>query len=384
MRALVTGGAGFIGSHIVDLLLARGYRVRVLDSLHPRVHPHGRPRYVPETVELVLGDVRDRAALGAALDGVDVVFHLAAYQDYMPDFSTFFDVNTVSTALLYELIVERRLPVRTVVLASSQAVYGEGPYRCAAHGVLWPGPRPAAQLAGGDWEHRCPQCSDVVEALPITEERVQPHTAYGISKYALELAALALGAKYDLPTVCLRYSITLGPRNAFHNAYSGVCRTFTLRALHGQPPLVYEDGLQRRDYVYVADVAAASVLVAEHTEANGQVYNVGGARAWTVLDVAQAVLEAAGRTDLAPLVAGDYRYGDTRHTVSDSSKLRALGWRPTLGLAEMVAAYVGWARAQPDLAATYEAAEARMRAQQVLRRAAAAERAIPAHDAAGA
>lgn len=373
MRALVTGGAGFIGSHVVDLLLRRGDAVRVLDSLQARVHPRGQPSYLPASVEFLHGDVRDRAALGRALEGVDAVFHLAAYQDYMPDFSSFFDVNTVSTALLYELIVELGLPVSKVVLASSQSVYGEGSYRCDIHGTFWPRPRGREQLDRGDWEHHCPSCERTLSPLPISEKRVQPHTAYGISKYALELAGLALDAKYRVPTVCLRYSIVLGPRNSFHNAYSGVCRRFALRVLRGQPPVLYEDGLQRRDYVYVGDAAAATLLVAERPEADGQVYNVGGPRSCTVLEVARAVLRAAGRPDLAPVIFGEYRFGDTRHTFSDASKLRALGWRTTLGLDDMVAAYVAWARQQPDLADTYEAAEAAMRAQSVVRRVRAVE-----------
>lgn len=236
MKILVTGGAGFIGSHTVDRLLEEGYQVRILDNLQQRVHPKGRPAYLPPEAEFILGDVRDREALNKALQGVDTVFHLAAYQDHMPDFSTFFQVNTVSTALLYELLVENRCSVRKVVLASSQAVYGEGKYQCTndkCHetGPQFPAQRPAEQLKKGDWEIHCTGCGEPMKQLPIDEATPHPHTSYGISKYALEMAALALGRRYEIPTIALRYSIVQGPRNSYYNAYSGACRIFTLSTL---------------------------------------------------------------------------------------------------------------------------------------------------------
>jgi len=168
-RVLVTGGAGFIGSHTVDLLLAKNYEVRVLDSLQPRVHPHGKPDYLPAEVDFQKGEVENPADLLAAFEGVDYVMHLAAYQDYMPDFSRFLHVNAESTALLYELILAHRLAVRKVVVAASQAVAGEGKYRCGEHGVIYPGPRPLAQLERGDWEVHCPFCDSYLEPLPIDE-----------------------------------------------------------------------------------------------------------------------------------------------------------------------------------------------------------------------
>ena len=214
------------------------------------------------------GDVRQRADWLAALDGIDGVIHLAAYQDYMPDFSTFHHVNTVGATLLYELIVAEKLPVRKVVLASSQAVYGEGKYRCAEHGIVYPDARPDAQLARAEWEVRCPHCTAELEHLPITEDTVNPHTPYGISKYAAELTSFSLGRKYDIPTVNMRYSIVQGPRNSFFNAYSGIGRIFALRVLHGQPPVCYEDGQSLRDYVHVGDVARANILCLEDERAN--------------------------------------------------------------------------------------------------------------------
>jgi len=282
-RVLVTGGAGFIGSHTVDMLLEKGYDVCILDSLQPRVHPGGKPPWVPKEAEFIQGDVANRSDLERALKGVDYVFHFAAYQDYMTDFSTFIHVNTESTALLFELIVEKKLPVRKIVFASSQAVCGEGRYRCPQHGIIVPPPRPLEQLERGDWEIHCPHCGEYMEPLLIDEATVSPGTTYGISKYAIELLADRLGRRYGIPTVCMRFTYVHGPRNSFYNAYSGVARIFALRIMHGMPPICYEDGKQLRDYVNVKDVARANVLVMEDERADFQVFNVGGGRAVTVL-----------------------------------------------------------------------------------------------------
>ncbi len=365
---LVTGGAGFIGSHTVDRLVAAGYRVRVLDSLQERVHPQGWPDYLPTGVEKMRGDVRQRADWLAALDGIDGVIHLAAYQDYMPDFSTFHHVNTVGATLLYELIVAEQLPVRKVVLASSQAVYGEGKYRCGEHGTLYPDARPDAQLARAEWEVRCPHCAAPLEHQPITEDIANPHTPYGISKYAAELTSFSLGRKYDIPTVNMRYSIVQGPRNSFFNAYSGIGRIFALRVLYGQPPVCYEDGQSLRDYVYVGDVARANVLCLEDERADFRSFNVAGQRGTTVLEYARLVTRMAGQA-IEPLVSGEYRFGDTRHTVSSGEALQALGWQPEVPLEQTVGEYIEWIKRQPNLADFYATAQANMRAANVLRRA---------------
>lgn len=347
MRVLVTGGAGFIGSHTVDLLLEKGYQVRILDSLQKRVHPRGKPPYLPPEAEFIQGDVTRREDVERALRGVDYVFHLAAYQDYMTDFSTFIRVNTESTALLFELILEKDYQVGKIVFASSQAVAGEGRYRCAEHGVILPGPRPLEQLERGEWEIKCPSCGAMMRPLLIDEETANPHTTYGISKYAVELLAERLGRRYDIPTVCMRYTYVQGPRNSFYNAYSGICRIFALRLLHGLPPVIYEDGKQFRDYVNVRDVARANVLVMERDEANYRVYNVGGGQAVIVLEFAYLMLDAFGR-DLEPLIPGQFRLGDTRHTVSDISALCALGWKPTIPVGQNVREYVAWVREQVE------------------------------------
>lgn len=366
---LVTGGAGFIGSHTCDALRAQNFEVRVLDCLQPRVHPRGRPAYLPPNVDFLEADVRDRSAWVRALAEARYVFHLAAYQDYMPDFSTFVSSNTYSTALLYELIVEKRLPVEKIVLASSQAVYGEGQYVCSEHGTFHPGPRPLEQLQRGVWEHACPRCGRPLAPVPFDESVVRPHTAYGISKYAAEQLAIELGRRYGIPTVALRYSIVQGPRNSLYNAYSGICRTFTQRLLNHRPPVLYEDGKQLRDYVHVRDVAAAHLLVLDRPECDFEVFNVGGTRAVSVLEFARIAAAACGE-DLRPALRGEFRVGDTRHTVSDSAKLRRLGWTPRYSVEEIVSDYVAWVREQQEVPDNTEQAAREMKRYGVLRPAA--------------
>src|SRR5260370_27976001 len=307
---LVTGGAGFIGSHTVDLLLACGYKVRVLDSLQPRVHPHGKPDYLPSSVEFHQGEVENREHLLTALQGADFVLHLAAYQDYMPDFSRFLHVNAESTALVYELILAHRLPVRKVVVAASRAVAGEGKYQCVTHGVIHPGPRPLEQLERGDWEVHCPHCGAYLTPLPIDEATSNPHPAYGISKYAVEMLALSLGRRYGVPSTSVRYTYVQGPTNSFYNAYTGICRIFTLRILNGLTLLTYEDGKQLRDFLGVTAVPRANVLLMESSAADYRVFNVGPGRATTALDCDRLVLRVP-RSDLQPVVSGQFRCGDT-------------------------------------------------------------------------
>ena len=365
-RVLVTGGAGFIGSHTVDHLLAKGYEVRILDNLQTRVHPQGAPAYLPSEAEFMVGSVSDRTTMERALDGIDYVLHLAAYQDYLPDFSSFIHVNAESSALIFEIIVERRLPIRKLVFASSQSVAGEGSYTCTEHGDFTPPPRPVAQLERGDWELHCPRCGREMVSMPIRESVCQPHTAYAISKYAIELLARSLGSRYQIPTACMRYTYVQGTRNSFFNAYSGICRRFALRIANGLPPVCYEDGLQLRDYVNVADVARANVLAMEFGADEHGVYNVGGGRAVTVLEFAQLML-GASESSLEPEIPGVYRMGDTRHTVSDNSAIDRLGWRPSVPIEQSVAEYLEWMSSFTDTVDYLVEADKVMREQQIIR-----------------
>jgi dTDP-L-rhamnose 4-epimerase len=365
MRVLVTGGAGFIGSHLVDRFLRDGFQVVILDSLEPRVHPHGVPSYVPAAARFIEGDVTDRGVLLSALQGVDIVSHQAAYQDYMPDFSRFLAVNAVSTALLFELIVKHSLPVKKVIVASSQAVYGEGQYRCWDHGEFLPAPRSPRQLQQGEWDVVCPSCGGVVDAMLLEERCNNPYNQYAVSKLAQERTALGLGWLHGIPTTALRYSITQGKRQSLYNHYSGVCRIFCTRAMQHLPLTLYEDGHQTRDFVHVDDVVEANMLVLEKEEANGQAFNVGSGRATSILEYARRVLDripgSAGFD-----ISAEYRRGDNRHSVSSVEKLKRLGWKPKKGLNVILDDFLQWIATSGGVPADLPDATADMRAAGVL------------------
>ncbi|MCL0092273.1 SDR family NAD(P)-dependent oxidoreductase [Dehalococcoidia bacterium] len=368
MKVLITGGAGFIGSHTADLLLKRGYEVRILDNLEPPVHrQRQKPGYIPEDIEFILGDVRNRSEMEKALRGVDAVFHLAAYQDYLTDFSRFALVNNGGTALLYEIIVNEHLPIQKVILGSSQAVYGEGKYECLTHGVQYPPPRPLRQLERADWEVKCPICGGNMSPAMTDESIVNPHNQYAVSKYSQELYALTLGKRHNIPTVILRYGITQGPRQSFYNAYSGILRSFTVRLLNNLPPVIYEDGQQRRDYVHVRDVAEANLLVLQNAFANFQVFNVGGSKVITVVEYARLLIALLGK-DIEPQCGGKFRFGDTRHLISDISKVKGFGWQPKISLEQIIMEYIEWAQEQAEVSDYYAEAEKVMRQQGVIRK----------------
>ena len=366
MHVLVTGGAGFIGSHVVDALLCRGHTVAVLDSLVSRVHPDRTWPGGLAAVRRIRGDVTQRDDWLVALDGADAVIHLAAYQDYQADFSRFALVNDAGTALLYELLVERKQPVRRVIVASSQAVYGEGAYLCPTHGRQYPPPRSSEQLARGAWDPECAACGAPLEPNSSSEQNPAPTNAYGISKLAGESYALTLGARHGIPTSALRFSIIQGPRQSPANAYSGVLRAFVGHIRHGRRPVVYEDGRQRRDYTHIRDAVSAVELVLEHPDAVGRAFNVGSGQVTTVLEYARAVLAAMG-SNAQPDVSGRYRLGDTRHVWSDTARIRALGWRPTGTLHEIIRDYLDWIAVAPEGEDWTARALARMEAGGVVR-----------------
>jgi dTDP-L-rhamnose 4-epimerase len=367
MRILVTGGAGFIGSHTTDRLVEQGHDVIVLDALTAPVHRAGKPNYLTPGAELFIGDVRNRDLLANLLRRVDAVYHLAAYQDYMPDFARFTDVNVTSTALIYEIAVAERLDLSRVVVASSQSAMGEGLYRCAEHGEQTPDSRPEAALEEARWDLACRACGGPVQ-MQLTPERISnPQNAYGMSKFAEEMAAIQLGRRYAIPTVALRYSIVQGPRQSVYNAYSGACRIFNLHYLLGSAPAVYEDGQAIRDYVNIRDVVDANLLVLTEERAAGRVFNVGGGNGYTTFEFAEIVRRHYG-SEVAPRITGEYRFGDTRHIHSDIDALKQLGWSPQRIPAESVAEYATWLEGMPQLDEILAEANARMRALGVVRK----------------
>jgi len=272
---------------------------------------------------------------------VDIVFHQAAYQDYMPDFSRFVQVNTVSTAPIFETIVRHRLPVKKIVVASSQAVYGEGQYECKEHGFFLPIPRGRAQLEKGQWDVLCPRCSVPADMQLLKEQHSNPYNQYAVSKFAQEKTALGLGWLYEIPTVALRYSITQGPRQSLYNHYSGVCRIFFSRAMRHLPLIVYEDGKQSRDFVHVQDVVDANLFVLQRASADFEAFNVGSGVATTVLGYAAAV-QARLNSNVGVQISGEYRRGDNRNSVSSIEKLSQLGWRPRRDISTILDDFLCW------------------------------------------
>lgn len=369
MRILVTGGAGFIGSHTCDRLLELGHDVTVLDALTEPVHPGRRPpAHLRPEIDFYAGDVRNRDLLANLLRRTDAVYHFAAYQDYLTDFARFSDVNVVSTALIYEIIVAERLDIARVVVASSQSAMGEGLYRCPVDGEQLPGMRLEGALAAGQWEIPCPRCGGPLKMQATPERISNPQNAYGMSKLGEEMVAVNLGRRYNIPTAALRYSIVQGPRQSVYNAYSGACRIFCLSYQQETPPTVYEDGGAIRDYVNIHDVVDANILVLEDDRAAGNVYNVGGGQAVTTKEFADIVMRQYG-SDAEARITGEYRFGDTRHILSDISALRKLGWEPRRTPAESVAAYAEWLGGLDGVDGVLDQANAQMRALGVVRKA---------------
>jgi dTDP-L-rhamnose 4-epimerase len=342
VKALVTGGAGLIGSHIVDLLLSKGYEVRILDNLEPCTHSEGKPPWVPDDVEFIQGDVRNYDDVDRAVTGVDVIFHEAAYGGYAPELTKMSDVNASGTARIFEVIRTRSLDIKKIVTASSQAVYGEGKYLCARCGPCSPPPRSAAQLDRGDWEMRCPTCGAPTSGIPVDEDSpIQGTHIYSLTKYFEERLTLSLGVDWGIPTTALRYSLTYGPRQSIFNPYTGITSIFSTRLLNGLPPVIYEDGRQTRDLTFVGDIARANLMVLESDAANGRVFNVGTGKGTTIWEFACLLRDAYG-VSVDPVISGDYRRTDFRHLTTDNSRIAALGWQPLVPVAEGVRRYAEW------------------------------------------
>jgi dTDP-L-rhamnose 4-epimerase len=345
MRTLVTGGAGFIGTHLVRELVARGDQVVVLDSLEEQVHGGCEPD-LPASVELIVGDVGDSTAADRALAGVDRVVHLAAavgVGQSMYEIARYTERNTMQTALFLErLVAQRPLPARLVV-ASSMSIYGEGEYQCAEHGRVAPPPRPEEQLLAREWELRCPTCGG--ELAPVGTREVKsliPTSIYAITKRDHEELSLVTGAAYGIPAVALRFFNVYGPGQALSNPYTGVAAIFASRLMNGHPPIIFEDGEQSRDFIHVSDIVRAILLALESDRAAGHAINLGTGRPSTVLQIAQA-LSAGLEADIEPIRNGQYRAGDIRHCVADPQRARELlGFEASVTLEAGMRALLEW------------------------------------------
>jgi dTDP-L-rhamnose 4-epimerase len=348
-RALVTGGAGLIGSHLSDLLHREGWQVRILDNLEPNTHKQGKPGWVNPDAEFFEGDLRDRATMTAALREIDVVFHQAAYGGYMPEIAKYVQVNSFGTAQMLEVIREENLPIKKVVVASSQAVYSEGAGHCSEHGLVFPGVRPIAQLRTGDWSVHCPICDAVTTPVPTPENApVGGETVYGLTKVDQEKLVLLWGKQSGTPTVALRYSCTYGPRQSIFNPYTGVIAIFCTRLLNDLPPVLYEDGEQTRDFSFVEDIARATLLAAMTDKLDGLPVNVGSNHGVSIREVAEQISEALG-IRIAPEAKGEFRPGEMRHLTSGTERIQAAGYKPQVDLATGIERYLDWIRGQADV-----------------------------------
>ena len=367
-RALVTGGAGLIGSHVTDLLLNDGWKVRVLDNLEPNTHKRGKPAWINPNAEFIEGDLRDRETITAALDKIDIVFHQAAYGGYMPEIAKFVHVNSLGTAQMLEVIREKHLPIRKIVVASSQAVYSEGAGECPNHGLVFPSVRPVEQLRKGDWEVRCPICGAITKSVPTPENAtVLGETVYGLTKVDQERLVLLWGRQVGIPTVALRYSCTYGPRQSTFNPYTGVIAIFCTRLLNNLPPVLYEDGEQTRDFSFVEDIARANLLAAETDKLDGFPVNVGSGRGVTIREIAKQVSNAL-KIDIEPEVNGEFRPGEMRHLTSDTTRMRSVGYESHVDLTEGVQRYIDWIRTQSEIRDYFSEAEKILRNKGVVHR----------------
>jgi dTDP-L-rhamnose 4-epimerase len=342
-KVLITGGAGFIGSHLADELINFGYEVRALDNLSEQVHGKDceRPEYLNPAVELQVGDVRDKAAVLKALDGVDAVFHFAAMVGVgqsMYEIKEYTDVNNIGTAVLLECLIEK--PVSKLVVASSMSIYGEGLYTSASGEKVIAAERGLEQLKAGDWELKSEQ-GDVLTPVATPESKIPClSSVYALSKYDQERLCLMVGRAYNIPTVAMRFFNVYGTRQALSNPYTGVLAIFASRFLNNNAPMIFEDGNQQRDFVHVRDVALACRLAMEKEEANGQVFNVGSGNNYTIKEIGERLAQVMGKQELTPEITGKYRVGDIRHCYADISLAKkVLGFYPQVefnsGLTEL-------------------------------------------------
>ncbi|HSF40956.1 MAG TPA: NAD-dependent epimerase/dehydratase family protein [Thermoanaerobaculia bacterium] len=349
-RVLITGGAGFIGSHLADELLEHGYQVRALDNLSEQVHgpDASRPGYLSPDVELVEGDVRDPEAVRRALGGVDSVYHFAArvgVGQSMYEIERYTSVNNLGTAVLLEALAER--PVSRLVVASSMSLYGEGLYRDADGNTAAGCDRDREQLKAHEWEVKDRQGRPLTP-VPTPETKTPSlSSVYALSKYDQERLCLMIGRAYGIPTVALRFFNVYGTRQALSNPYTGVLAIFASRLLNGNPPLIFEDGYQMRDFVHVSDVARACRLALEREEARDQVLNIGSGRQYTVREIAKSMSEVLGCEGIEPEVTGNYRVGDIRHCFADISLARrTLGYEPQMPLEQGLIELASWLEGQ--------------------------------------
>ncbi|MCB0722810.1 MAG: SDR family NAD(P)-dependent oxidoreductase [Ignavibacteriae bacterium] len=364
---LVTGGAGFIGSHTVDRLIDEGFDVRILDNLQKPVHLKGTPDYLNPKAEFILGDVKNKSQLQNAMKGVEYIYHLAAYQGYFTDMSNFFLTNSVGTSLIYEIAIEEKIPLKKIIVASSQFVQGEGLYRTKTGEIINPMLRSESQLLKGEWDWK-DENSEPIEWQWTPESYSNPPNAYALSKFSQEQQAMTFGKRYEIPSVALRYSIVQGARQSFYNLYSGVCRVFSLSYYFNKSPHIFEDGNQLRDFVNIHDVVDANILALKNDSADYNVFNVGGGNAYSIKQFDRVVANEFGKENILPILEGEFRFGDTRNACSDITKIKKIGWEPKRNITDSVREYKEYLETQTEIEDILEYANEKMKQLNVLRK----------------
>jgi dTDP-L-rhamnose 4-epimerase len=371
LKILVTGGAGFIGSHLVDALITAGHELRVLDALIPQVHGDtARPQHLHGNAEFLQGDISDAELLERALEDVEAVFHQAAevgVGQSMYEITRYVDANTRGTAVLLQALIERKRQIRKLVVASSMSIYGEGAYQCASCGEVAPPLRSPQQLQAREWEVKCPSCGRELEAARTKEDKpLFPGSVYAISKQDQEQLSLVIGRAYGIPTIALRYWNVYGARQALSNPYTGVCAIFSARLLNNQPPMIFEDGRQVRDFVHISDIVQANLLALESDDANYLPINIGSGEVINIRKVAQMLAEGLGK-NIESVVTQKYREGDIRHCIPDLTRARTLlGYQPRVTLQQGIPELLQWVRSQ-TAQDSVEMATAELAARQLVR-----------------
>ena len=345
-KILVTGGAGFIGSHIVDELIAQGHAVRILDNFDPQVHAGGKGHIHPQA-EFIQGDVRDEEVIKKAMEDIEVVFHKAAavgVGQSMYQIAHYVDVNNMGTARLLDFIVNKKNAVQKIIVASSMSSYGEGAYECSC-GRQRPALRTEEQMAAGKWDLICKTCGETMKPLPVNEgDEFIPSSIYALTKMDQEKMVHITGKAYGIPSVALRYFNVYGPRQSLNNPYTGVAAIFMSRIKNDNSPMVFEDGLQTRDFVDVKDITQANVLSMKQNSANYDTFNVGSGKVISILKIAEILADIFGK-DITPQITKQFRKGDIRHCFADISKIKSkLGYEPKINFEDGMKELVEWAR----------------------------------------
>lgn len=371
MKILITGGAGFVGSHLVDELVngkneENKNEVIIYDNLEPQVHTNGeKPKYMNNNAEFIHGDIRDKYKLRELIcgSGIEIIFHNAAMvgsTQSMYQIDKYVDINTIGTAKLLDILVNQEHNVKKLIVASSISIYGEGKYKCSYCGVVYPNLRDKKQIEKrkeGRWELKCPICDKIVKPLPTDEDKpLRPPSIYAISKRDQEEMCLSVGKMFGIPTVALRYCNIFGPRQSLNNPYTGVCAIFSSQIKNNNSPMVFEDGLQTRDFISVHDIVRSNLLVMKSSKANYNVYNVGTGEPISILDIANYLCTLYGERNgdrnrnggkgigelILPFVTNKYRQGDIRHCYADISKIKKLGFEPSISFEDGMKELVEW------------------------------------------